>query len=325
LNDLILKLKEIKCDRIILVTPSCYDQYVTGDNNWIGVNDALVRFGGVVKRLSQKHNTKIVDMNDGMTSISRRIQRQDPSFSFNRVDRIHPTDLGHQLMAYLFLTGFKTPSIVSSIEIDARSRKFNHVQNAEVGDLSVGKSVLEFIAKEKALPYAVDDELKSIFDLVPFNKDLNRQFLRFRNIRKGNWKLAIDDQLIGQYSEKQLNAGINIGAIQTTPQYKQSEEVLQALMLYHWLGVQHRHFRLVNGLLEKNEIDLSNDIAIKKFFEVFPYEGGSHATGYFIGIFSSYFEFRDNLDSFDVRLEETYSLIYDCNKPISHRYKLVQT
>ena len=52
---------------------------------------------------AKKNGLGFVDFNQPMVQISLEEQKKDSTFTFCRVDRIHPDNDGQMVMAYLFL------------------------------------------------------------------------------------------------------------------------------------------------------------------------------------------------------------------------------
>jgi len=106
--------------RFVVCTPSPYDDTAQLPGaNLFGVNAALATCGQYGRELAAQYQGLVVDLNGGMTALNREHQKTEPSFTIIGPDRVHPGDLGHLIMAYLYLQAQGAPALVSRVEIAA--------------------------------------------------------------------------------------------------------------------------------------------------------------------------------------------------------------
>ncbi len=255
---LLNKLSALNCD-VTLITPSIYDQ--TADlktKNLVGKNDQLQRYSDLIQKLGDKFD--VIDFQNPMLKINEKLQSQNPSATIVGQDRVHPGAAGHFVMSYEFLKTQGFDEVVSSIEIDADSEKFD-VKNASIKNAKFDGEKIEFHCVENALPFPVLGDQKIALDWVPFQKELNQQTLKITGLNSGEYELKIDGENIGTFAAEDFAKGINLAENQNTPQYKQSllvksinDERLQVVAKAR--SVMHvRHTML--SKLDKN-IDLMN-------------------------------------------------------------------
>ena len=88
--------------RLILCTPTAYDEISDSkETNYIGTNGALKIFGDKIKKIAKKYNADIVDFYSLMNKAQKEATKENKSYC--RIDRIHPNQAGHELMARYFL------------------------------------------------------------------------------------------------------------------------------------------------------------------------------------------------------------------------------
>lgn len=193
--------------RLVFITPSIFDETAVMERpNLPGVNGALGLCAENTRNLAREFQGTVVDFHSAMSEINRQQQQINPAFTLIGADRIHPGELGHFVMAYLFLKTQDVPAMVADISIDAG-----------------GKDGVEFTRLEEALPFPVPTgACTTALKLVPFMEELNQERLRVNTLAPGEYKLFIDKELVATFSAEELAAGINLAAFPTTPQYRQA-------------------------------------------------------------------------------------------------------
>ena len=124
-------------------------------------------------------------------------------------------------MSYEFLKTQGFNEVVSSIEIDADSGKFE-LKNAAVQNTKFSGDKIEFDCVEKALPFPVLGDQKNALGWVPFQEELNQQIIKIDGLNSGDYELKIDGENVGVFVAEDLANGINLAENQKTPQYKQA-------------------------------------------------------------------------------------------------------
>lgn len=216
--------------RVILIQPSIFDDTAKLEKaNLPGLGPALEEYAKKVREIAAEFRVATVDFSGPMTLINREQQLRDPSFSITGPDRIHPGKPGHLVMTYLFLKAQEAPGLVSSIAIDAATGRAGALENATLSDLVVSPGKVSFTATEAALPFPVEAAAAPGLSLVPFTTSFNRQLLRISGLAPGNYRLAIDDQPVRDFTAQALAAGVNLAEEKTTPQMLQAQAVRAAM------------------------------------------------------------------------------------------------
>ncbi len=199
---------------IIYFTPSPYDQtcLVNGKPSDIICNDGLAILADHVRSWAERDKAMCVDLQKTMVAINAEMQKKDPSASLVRgsptwFDRVHPGPLGHTVMLYEILKTQEAEGLVDEIERDAG-----------------GADALSFTCTEKALPFPMTAEMRGVLDLVPFERDFNREILRIKNLKEGRYAVKIDGVEVGTWTAAELAEGVNLALNEKTPQYRQAAE-----------------------------------------------------------------------------------------------------
>lgn len=227
--ELVQKLKKSGVKRIILLTPSIYDQTSTIKTKNYYSNRGLAKCRKIVLDLAKKEKLKVAKIFNTMIHVNKREQKKDPTFSIVGAGRIHPGQDGHLVMAYAFMKSLDFPCLVSRVDISYKKKKIEKASNCKVANRSFNPEKIEFDLLEKALPFPHTASLEKSFSFVPFDKDFNQEILKISDLPKGNYKLKIDNVDVGTYNSKAFSKGINLAKNSKTPMNKQALKVYYAL------------------------------------------------------------------------------------------------
>ena len=141
----------------VLIGGSPYDE-TSRFNNFIlhNKNNAILKIIDAQRISSKKNGWGFVDFNQPMREISRKEQEADSTFTFCRIDRIHPDNDGQMVMAYLFLKAQGLAGDeVSSVSIDAYHSSVITHNNCKISKLKKNgtdlKKYNEKISKPQSL------------------------------------------------------------------------------------------------------------------------------------------------------------------------------
>ena len=216
---------------VILERPSIYDETAKlPENNLLGLNDALGKCALFIDTLSEKYHLPTIDYYSIMNRINAEMQEKDSSATVTRFDRVHPEATGHFIMMYEFLKSENAPKYVSKIIINSNNKSSDKSANCEVKNILNKKNSVAFSVKENALPFPTREDQKEGLLLVPFMDEFNVELLQVNGlVVYEEYQLKIDNEIIGSFTGKELDEGINLAEYSNTPQYIQSEKVLKVL------------------------------------------------------------------------------------------------
>jgi hypothetical protein len=250
------RLLEFKGEKIMIAS-SPYDETVKLKNNFFpGKSRAMLKIADFQEQAAKKNHWGFIDFSRPMTAISIREQQKDSLFTLCGTDRIHPSNDGHMIMAYLFLkaqglSGEK----VADVCIDIPKIKVERTENCKIQNLSVKGQSVEFDYDANSLPYPMDTvprgwgatrKQSDALSLIPFTDEFNQELIQLKGIDTNqNYMLSIDGRNIARWSGKHLAAGVNLAEQVNTPQYEQALSVLhlneerweieRRLRMYSWL------------------------------------------------------------------------------------------
>ena len=315
----------------VLIGGSPYDE-TSKFNNFIlrNKNNAILKIIDAQRISSKKNGWGFVDFNQPMREISRKEQEADSTFTFCRIDRIHPDNDGQMVMAYLFLKAQGLAGDeVSSVSIDAYHSSVITHKNCKI---SKSGADLTFDYLAYALPYPLDSISRSgwgnkrsqrdAMQLVPFMEEFNQERFQVTNLEKGMYRLTIDNQFIDNLSSEKLANGVNLADYPNTPQYQQAAKIMYLNEERFEVEKRFREYLWTEySFLKKEGLLFADDQkAIDKLKEYLPKDGFLRMSyDWYIKAMNP--EIREVWSNYMKNLVET---IYKINKPVTHKVRLTR-
>ena len=187
-------------------------------------NAAILKIVAEQQKTAKENSWGFVDFNLPMTAINQRGQQKDTAFTMEMPDRIHPTNDGQMVMAYIFLNAQGLAgNKVADMDINFSKKKIDKAGNCSLTSLAITADKLTFNYLANSLPYPVDtipsgfgnpkrlqaDALK----LIPFTNDYNQELLKVKGLNQtANYVLKIDGKSIGLYTGSDFEKRCKPGA-----------------------------------------------------------------------------------------------------------------
>lgn len=318
----------------VLIGGSPYDE-TSRFNHFIlhGKNDAILKIIDAQQASAKKNDWGFVDFNQPMRELSLKEQEKDSTFTFCRIDRIHPDNDGQMVMAYLFLKAQGLAgNDVSSVSIDAHRSSITARKNCKVSKLKKNGSNLTFDYLAEALPYPLDSVSRSgwgskrsqrdAMQLVPFMEEFNQERFQVTNLEKGTYRLTIDNQFIDDFSAEQLADGINLADYPNTPQYQQAMKIMYLNEERFEMEKRFREYLWTEYSFLKKEglLFADNQQAIDKLKEYLPKDVFLRMS-YDWYVKAMHPEVREVWGNYMKTIVKT---IYKINKPVTHTVSLTK-
>lgn len=212
---------------ITVIQPSPFDDVTRPANIGDGYNAVLVRYGRFVEELGEREHLTVADLNAPVVAMLEKAKAADAELSKKIIDdRVHPGPGGHLIMAEALLEAWNAPSMVAAVEIDAAAKRVARAENTKVTALRVAPN-LSWTETDAALPMPVDLNDKVVALAVrssDFVHVLDEEPLKVMGIAAGRYALTIDGEKVGDFTQDQLQEGINL-AVLPTPMAKQAARV----------------------------------------------------------------------------------------------------
>lgn len=219
--------------RITMIGPSPFDDVtrpVTLPPD--GYNAVLLRYCDYLKKYATDSKLEYADLNTGTVAMLRKANTIDPAVAQKIIpDRVHPALAGHLSMAEQLLKAWHARPIVAAVTIDASSGKVTDSQFATVTNVHAG-APLSWSETDESLPLpfanmlAKDNEktLALAIQSSDVTKALNEEPLKVTGLRPARYKLTIDGEFVGSFSDVEFAQGINLATLDT-PMSRQAMKV----------------------------------------------------------------------------------------------------
>ncbi len=322
-TDIIVEQLLAKGVKVILQTPSIVDEVVKSPvSNYPGFNDKLRRFSEHLKALGDKYALPVVDCWTVLNDINNKIQKNDPAKTIIGRDRIHVGNLGHFIMSVELLNMQKIDKKVSHIIIDAKRKKTTFNEYCTVDGLKANPSSISFTTLARALPFPTPDKINPD-SFFRFTDEWNADILQVKGLKKGDYILEIDGNIIHTFSNDELNNGINLSTYHNTPQYKQAESVLDQFQEY-WKNertlrsvkyVEYQHRNDLKGIKDVEQLKTDLPSIMEKY-------KSSDNYNFFTNMFNAYIANKPLEPALYEKGENMLLDISKLNKPVAHRYSI---
>ena len=312
----------------ILLTPSIYDQYskIEKENN-LGCNDALIEYSNHLKKLGNKYDALVIDLNTPMRTLMERELKKDSLFTIIGNDRVHPGTTGHFIMFCEIISKLEAPEVVSKIAIDANQDEQEiRVQNLRLQNAQFSESLISFQTCEMSLPFPLGRNLNEALSLTAFKELYNQQLFQAEGLPNKNYDLYIDKQHIGTFDAHDLKNGIDLSLYKNTPQYKQAQEIKRLCAAYRQTQYQLRAVAFIqhsylNDYTGPDDISLKQKHLSKKRKRI----EGKPYYDYIKRSMDSYFETLPKIDSLEKRKRQLSEQINAINTPKMQQWKLMNS
>lgn len=312
----------------IFLTPSIYDQYskIEQENN-LGCNDALIECSHHLKKLGNKYDAFVIDLNMPMRKLMERELKKDSLFTIIGKDRVHPGTTGHFIIFHEIISGLEAPSVVSKIAIDVNQDEQEiRVQNLSLQNALFSDSLISFQTCEMSLPFPMGKSLHEGISLTTFKELYNQQLFQAEGLSDKNYDLYIDKQHIGTFDAYDLKNGINLSLYKNTPQYKQAQEIRRLCAAYRQTQYQLRTIAFIrhsylNDYTGLDDINLKQKHLSKKLKRI----EGKPYYNYINSSIKAYFETLPKIDSLEKRKRQLSDQIHSMYTPRMQQWKLIKS
>jgi lysophospholipase L1-like esterase len=326
LSNLIKKQTEA---HITWISPSPYDDMLELEQKPLpGFSGLLNRTSQELKAFAAENNGGYIDFNQPMNRINLKHKQFNPEFTLIGVDRVHPAAVGNMVMAYLFLKAQEAPAEVSRAGISAADGTIIE-ENCQINIKNRSFDSIEFTITPKALPFPMPADTIAALDIVPIEKELNKEILQVTELDPGSYTLTIDNKVIGSFKDSELEKGINLAYNKNTPQYIQAQEIarlsgekrniefklrtesmLKVLLNQHGIKFDGNNRSDVYAMFEREEV--------KKLFA----PGGKFSFGGASRYWKRYQAEKQSLHNAEKEIKNIISVLYEINTPREHQYEI---
>lgn len=294
-------------------------------------NAAIMKIAQQQQLVAGQNKWSYLDFNTPMLQINAREQQRDPIFTLQGADRIHPSNDGQMVMAYVFLKAQGLANNkVAKVVINSTVKKAELTENCAVTQVNVSPSAIKFNYLAKSLPYPTDTipsgwgspqkSQRQALPLIPFTDEFNQEILQVKGLQSAQYQLKIDDKPIGTFAATDLEKGLNLATLTNTPQYQQALAVMQ-LNEERWeIERRFREYYWIQYVVLKPKGLLFNDSeAVADSVQT------EAKKNFFIAMsLSSYRKarFKSVRDAWNKEMDLLIDQMYTINKPVMRHFEL---
>jgi len=223
--------------RVVLLTPQPIEER-RPDPDKDPRNESLRKFSNGLKDVADKQGAFFVNQFDPYMAIMMREHAARADACIGGGDAVHPSPVGHTLMAWIILKELKAPALVSSAELDVSGGQGSKVvreTQCRLSNVNYDNTTLIFDRADEALPMPVDERAMDALKLGPVLNDLNRYELKVAGLKAHRYDVMIDGQLAATVTREELAKGWNLATV-AGPITKQAQEVLALIFKKNEVG-----------------------------------------------------------------------------------------
>lgn len=317
---------------IMWCTPPAWDDALEFDpprEFYRGVTAGEGKLADFITAFAKERKQGYLDFFNPLVEYNRKLHAKNPRHSL-APDRIHPREPGGLFMASLFLRAQGVSGTVSDTIIDAGAAKALRTVNGKVEALAKTPAGLAFTLTENALPFPLEPLARGVADDIGFYRNLNREYLYFRNLEPGDWELRIDGRHVCVLNADEWARGLNLATCTNTPMMAQAREVAalnqekrlkEGKVRSLWVA-RTVAFRRLKWQMPMSEQDYDDGRLAEAFIAGFM--NAKAAKHNDLGMYSEFAKDWSKRNRMEDEIEALHRKIRGMNQPKAHRFELVR-
>lgn len=315
--------RDIPGVRLMFLTPSPYDETTTGTKtpSLVGTVAALGRFAAYGRSAAAAMKADCADFFGMCQALTERMQAKDPAFSFVGPDRVHPGEMGHLFLSYVFLKSQGVSAIVSDTALSAADGTVARADNAQVTAFTRLADGCAFTLHAHALPWVIQKGARPACAWAPIHEELNRERLAVSGLAKGRYTLRIDGTDVGTWTSAEWAKGIDLAQNEKTPQYRQAAEVERMNAERH--QIESKTMRMLAAsrwYLRLKNVNPDDFDAVRAHYDQLV--GKKRSKGYFERNLLAYLEKFPSRPALEADQKARFDALLVRRKPVARRYEI---
>ncbi len=211
-------------------------------------NGVLSLYGSWLREQSLNRGLGFVDMWSPLNNLTFAQRKTDADWTMI-ADAVHPGPAGQTVMATAIISDAVPKTVVSQATIIADAAKpTSTAANAKISDLKVDGGKVTFSLLANSLPWVLPPDTAEGQKLTSLGHRYSNEKLTVRQLPVGKYELKIDGVAVGQFTDGQLEFGVELENNDKTPQYQQALKV--ALLNRDRNDKAYRNIRNLYGQLK---------------------------------------------------------------------------
>lgn len=237
MTELLERLKSINATAIVM-TPTMFDSRAArmranprrprSEEMLTLYNGVLAFYGSWLREQANSRGLGYVDMYSPLNNHTLQQRKSDPNFTLIR-DAVHPDPPGQVLMATAIIQDTGLPRQVSNIRVtlNPNGKATSRVFGGKISGLQATDRGLKFTWQANSLPWVLPENAALGVQLTKLGHKLSREAMEVHGLPVGQYQLLIDGEIVGQYTNAQLERHIELQANAKTPQHQQAAKVAE--------------------------------------------------------------------------------------------------
>ncbi|OYP34189.1 hypothetical protein [Rhodopirellula sp. MGV] len=279
-------------------------------------NAVLAYFGTWLQGEAERREMRSIDMFSPLNQLTQDARIETPEFTFIG-DAVHPGPAGQLIMAYAWLEDLGQQGPVSTITLTPTAKGYrNRANGGTVSNVSSQDETIEFDFLANSLPWVTPQSTEKAAEMLRLGHRFSKESLQVHGLQPGKYALTIDGTHIGEFSNNQLAAHIELQRFANTPQSQQAANVVAMnakrnettirQLRDHWVAYR-------NLQRDKRSLENAGDENAKKRFEQRVSEGEQRTEG-----------FEAKLVELEKQADAELAEIYKAAQPQTHHYVLTK-
>ena len=215
----------------ILMTPTMYDSRAAIARKRqpaANYNSVLSYYGTWLREVAMNQGFGFVDMWGPLNNLTLAQRKTDPNFTMIK-DAVHPDAPGQLVMAYAIIEDMGLRGGISNIRavVSANGQAKINGSGGKATNIEVNDDSIAFTWTAECLPWVVPEPARLGAKLVHLGHRASREAVEVHGLPAGKYELKIDDQVVGTYSNLQLERHIELQDNSKTPQYQQALHIAE--------------------------------------------------------------------------------------------------
>jgi lysophospholipase L1-like esterase len=215
----------------ILMTPTMYDSRAALARKRMpaeNYNSVLAYYGTWLREVATKQGYGFVDMWGPLNNLTLAQRKTDPDFTMI-TDSVHPDAPGQLVMAYAIIEDMGLRGGISNIRVTVTPDGPAKLQGTggSATDVEGENGTVAFTWTADSLPWVVPQAAQSAAKMLNLGHRASREAVEVHGLAPGKYDLLIDDQLVGTFTNVQLERHIELQSNDKTPQYQQASQIAE--------------------------------------------------------------------------------------------------
>lgn len=209
LGELVRRLRRETQAAVVVMGPPPVDTDAAPQLGPIRYNDTLERLTALAAEVAGEHACAFVDLLHPVLRVQRLAKSIDPKFTL-APDGVHPSPVGHAVIAYTLLSALDLVLPAAGATIDAAAGQALRTEGCAVLDIQSDTRSVRCNLLGEAPPFPLPEEAALAEGLVPWGETMGHNRLAVVGLAPGRYGVYCGADHLGNHSQAELQRGVPI-------------------------------------------------------------------------------------------------------------------